>query len=314
MKQIAILSMAIWVLIILLYFSTSEEVISDLELRENIYRKLDQLHSEWTGKQSEYAELEAQQDVIQDFAMSVKQDMVKYCRTFDIPMELASCSALCGDVPEAMTPRCPKKELEVIATGTPLPTPELTGCIADQGKPCNLVSVKPYPRRRLNKNGVSQRPYFLEAEGINARAKELLLRSNNDPKVREDIVTIGELRSIKPELLLCMWYTENSLNGSQKGANNPLNNWNNDRGDTVSYKKEILWRNAAAQTLNNKYLWQYEEVRQLYGSSNPKWPNYATERNQELKQYSGNWLVNTLNCIWMLNGTGVDGSYRFRSQ
>jgi len=178
----------------------------------------------------------------------------------------------------------------------------------------NLTNKKPRGRWRLNTNWVSQRPYYLHWWTVEDRAKDMLSQAGNPDTVWEDIKKISEVRDLKPEFMVCLYYQENSLHGSSKGGNNYLNNWNNDRWDTVSYKKAIHWRNQAAQTLNNKYLWAYTKTRQLYGSTNPEWPNYTTEWNNTTKRYSWNGVVNLHNCLWMIYwNKNVSWQFEFRT-
>lgn len=178
----------------------------------------------------------------------------------------------------------------------------------------NLTDSKPRPRRRLNANNISQKPYWLNGNTVELRAKDMLSQAGNPDDLREDIVAISKIRNLKPEFLVCLYYQENSLRGSSKGENNHLNNGNNDRWDTVNYKTRIQWWNAAGQTLNNKYLWSYTKTRQLYGSTNPWGPNYTTEWNPNTNSYSGNWVNNMHNCLGMIYGNkNISGQFEFRT-
>jgi len=186
--------------------------------------------------------------------------------------------------------------------------------ISDRNWTNNLTDEKAWDRWRLNKNSVSQRPYELIGNTVEERAKNILEQSGNPATVWEDIKTVAKVRDLKPEFMVCLYYQENSLHWSSKWDNNPLNNWNNDRWDTVSYTNAIRWWNAAGSTLNNKLLGDYTMTRQLYGSTNPGNFVYTTERNPETKEYSGNGKNNLHNCLSMIYGNkNVSWQFKFRT-
>lgn len=162
--------------------------------------------------------------------------------------------------------------------------------------------------RRFNKNGWSQRCVTLSSVWVKLGTEELLkdywLNNYNEREV------MWRLHNIKTEVLVCITYADTSIGKYMKSKNNIGNVGNNDRWDTVDYHSLLKWIDAIGRVLNNKYLWQREEIRQLAGSTNPDWPNYATELTN--KQRSNNWIVNVQNCLSLINETKIDGWYKFR--
>ncbi len=162
--------------------------------------------------------------------------------------------------------------------------------------------------RRLNKNWMSQRCPTLSSSWLSLRVEELLsvywLHNYNEREV------IARLHNIKTEVLVCITYADTSIGRFLKSKNNIWNVGNNDRWDTVDYASLLKWINAIGKVLNNKYLWWYQEVRQLAGSSNEAWPNYATELTNWIR--SNNRITNVLNCLSLVNDTKVSGWYKFR--
>lgn len=162
--------------------------------------------------------------------------------------------------------------------------------------------------RRFNKWWASQKCNVLRKVWLNQRSEELLqsywLDNFNEWEV------IARLHNIKTEVLICITYSDTSIWKYKKSTNNIWNVGNNDRGQTVHYSSLLKWIDAIGRVLNNKYLGQYEEVRQLAGSSNPSWPNYATELTN--KNRSNNWIINIQNCLSLINDKKIDGWYKIR--
>lgn len=173
----------------------------------------------------------------------------------------------------------------------------------------NLQNNKPTKRWRLNDNGVSQRYIYLESEWREARMKELLSHYDRAPEYEVRKV-VARIYQVYPEVLICIAYADTSLWNYLKTPNNIGNVGNNDRWDKVTHWTAEAGVNAIGKVLTNRYLWQYTERKQLAGSSNPAWPNYATELTDWVR--SNNRYNNTLNCIWMIRDKGVPDNFAFR--
>lgn len=162
--------------------------------------------------------------------------------------------------------------------------------------------------RRFNKNWVSQCCPTLSSVWVKLRTEELLqhywLNNYNEREV------IWRLHNIKTEVLVCITYADTSIGRYMKSKNNIGNVGNNDRWDTVNYRSLLKWIDAIGRTLNNKYLWQYEELRQLAGSTNPGWPNYATELTNWIR--SQNWIINIQNCLSLIYDSKQNGGFKIR--
>lgn len=190
-----------------------------------------------------------------------------------------------------------KADNEVVVTGTAPADTNLA----------NATSGCP-EYRRFNNNWLAQRCSTLSTIGIPARTEELLqsygLNNYNEREV------IGRLHNIKTEMLVCISYADTSIWNFMKSENNIGNVGNNDRWQTVRYNSLLKWIDAMGRVLNNKYLGQYQEVRQLAGSSNTAWPNYATELTNGNR--SNNWITNVLNCLSLINDGKITWWYKFR--
>jgi hypothetical protein len=162
--------------------------------------------------------------------------------------------------------------------------------------------------RRFNKDWVSQRCLTLSSVWVSLRTEELLkdywLNNYNEREV------MWRLHNIKTEVLVCITYADTSIGKYMKSNNNIGNVGNNDRWQTVDYASLLKGIDAIGRVLNNKYLWQREELRQLAGSTNPSWPNYATELTNWVRQQ--NWIINVQNCLSLIHDTKQDGWYKIR--
>ena len=168
----------------------------------------------------------------------------------------------------------------------------------------NLTNKKPRRRWRLNSNWYSQKYTELHTTTVSERTAELLeaywMYNYQDRKV------IAKVHDIKPEVLVCITYADTSIGRFLKSKNNIGNVWNNDRWDTVEYTNVLKGIDAIWRVLNNRYLWEYNEMRQLAWGTNKDWPVYATSEE--------NWLINTLNCLWMIYDSEIDWWFNFRTK
>ncbi len=110
--------------------------------------------------------------------------------------------------------------------------------------------------------------------------------------------------NVDPTFLMCLWLAETSLWKNMKTPNNVWNVWNNDRGDTVTFDSPREWVRAIAQTLNNKYLFKYDELSSLSRYWNQDWAIYASS--------SFNWHNNIVNCMTHIKWSYVSDDYNFR--
>jgi len=186
---------------------------------------------------------------------------------------------------------------------------ESTNTIEKPVEDPNLINKKPTPRWRLNANGFSQRYIELTSEGRENRMRELLSHYDKAPEYEVRQV-VARIYRVYPEALICIAYADTSLGNFLKTPNNIGNVWNNDRWNKVIHWTAEAGVNAIGKVLTNRYLWQYTERKQLAGSSNPDWPNYATELTDWVR--TNNWYNNTLNCIGMIRDKWVPDNFAFR--
>ncbi len=111
---------------------------------------------------------------------------------------------------------------------------------------------------------------------------------------------------IDPSFVMCVWLAETTLGKYLKTPYNIWNVWNTDSGSTYSFssaREGIHWMTT---TFNNKYLSQYDEIRQLsrYGNTNVGKPIYASS--------DFNWHNNITKCMSHLKWYFIPDNYSFR--
>jgi len=159
---------------------------------------------------------------------------------------------------------------------------------------------------KVNKDGQSQAFIPLIANKTEERMNELLLSYWRGEDVLEKRwQRVGEKYKLKTPILICIAKADSSLWQALKTKNNFGNVWNNDRWDKVHFDSPIQGIEAIAQTLNNKYLNEYTEVKDLSRYGNKEWKIYASSED--------NWHNNVINCLSSLYGKEIDDSFSFRN-
>jgi len=112
--------------------------------------------------------------------------------------------------------------------------------------------------------------------------------------------------NIDPSFVMCIWLAETTLGKNMKTPYNIWNVWNTDSGATKTFKNASSWIYWMIKTLNNRYLWNYTEVRQLsrYWNKDESKPIYASSPD--------NWHKNIIKCLSHLKWTYVPDDYKFR--
>ncbi len=112
--------------------------------------------------------------------------------------------------------------------------------------------------------------------------------------------------NIDPSFVMCIWLAETTLGKNMKTPYNIWNIWNTDSGATKTFMNARSWIFMIASTLNNRYLWNYNEVRQLsrYGNKDLSKPIYASSPDH--------WHNNIIKCLSHLKWTYVPDDYNFR--
>jgi murein DD-endopeptidase MepM/ murein hydrolase activator NlpD len=113
---------------------------------------------------------------------------------------------------------------------------------------------------------------------------------------------------IDPSFVMCIWLAETGLWKSLKTPFNIGNVWNTDSWATITFPNARSGIRAMIRWLNNKYLWQYDEIRQLsrYGNKDLDKPIYASSQDH--------WHNNNIKCMSALKWRFVADNYNFRLQ
>jgi len=109
---------------------------------------------------------------------------------------------------------------------------------------------------------------------------------------------------IDPTFVMCIWLAESSLWRNLKTPYNVWNVWNTDSWDVVDFmnaRSGIYW---IVKTLNNKILWNYNEIKDLSRYWNDKWPIYSSSTDH--------WHNNIIKCMSAIKWTNVPDYYNFR--
>lgn len=112
--------------------------------------------------------------------------------------------------------------------------------------------------------------------------------------------------NIDPSFVMCIGLAESTLGKNLKTPYNIWNVWNTDSWATKTFPNAQSWLYWMIKTLNNKYLSQYNEVRQLsrYWNKDMNKPIYASSPD--------NWHNNIITCLSHLKWTYVPDDYNFR--
>ncbi len=112
--------------------------------------------------------------------------------------------------------------------------------------------------------------------------------------------------NVDPSFVMCVWLAESWLWKNLKTPYNIWNIWNTDSWATITFPNARSWLYSMVKAFNNKYLWQYNEVRQLsrYWNKDPKKPIYASSPD--------NWHNNVIKCLSHLKWDYIPDDYNFR--
>ena len=112
--------------------------------------------------------------------------------------------------------------------------------------------------------------------------------------------------NIDPSFVMCIGLAETTLWKHMKTPYNIWNIWNTDSGATVNFPNAASWVYWMIKTLNNQYLSQYDEIKQLsrYWNKDNTKPIYASSPD--------NWHNNIIKCMSHLKWTYVPDDYNFR--
>ena len=111
---------------------------------------------------------------------------------------------------------------------------------------------------------------------------------------------------IDPTFTMCVWLAESTLWKYLKTPYNVGNVGNTDSGATRDFASARAGVQAMVQTFNNRYLWQYDEIRLLsrYGNDDDSKPIYASS--------PFNWHNNITKCMSHVKWVYVPDGYNFR--
>lgn len=111
---------------------------------------------------------------------------------------------------------------------------------------------------------------------------------------------------IDPTFVMCIGLAETSLWRNLKTPFNIGNVWNTDSGATITFSSPRAGIHSMVKWLNNKYLSQYDEIRELsrYGNKDESKPIYASSPDH--------WHNNIIKCMSAIKWKFVPDNYNFR--
>lgn len=109
---------------------------------------------------------------------------------------------------------------------------------------------------------------------------------------------------IDPTFVMCLWLAESWLWKHMKTPYNVWNVWNTDSWATKTFWNARNWIYMIISTLNNRYLWHYNEIKDLSRYWNKSWSIYASSSNH--------WHNNIIKCMSHVKGRYVPDNYKFR--
>jgi len=110
--------------------------------------------------------------------------------------------------------------------------------------------------------------------------------------------------NIDPSFAMCIWLAETSLWNRTKTLYNIWNVWNTDSWDTREFWSPRWWIYAMVSTLNNRFLWKYQNLSELSRYWNSNWSIYASSQD--------NWHNNNIKCLQALKWKFVADNFKFR--
>ena len=111
---------------------------------------------------------------------------------------------------------------------------------------------------------------------------------------------------IDPSFVMCIGLAETTLWKYLKTPYNIWNIWNTDSWKITHFKNARSWIYWIWRTLNNKYLWKYNQLEQLsrYWNKNSNKPIYASSNKS--------WHNNIIKCLSSLKWRYIPDRYNFR--
>ncbi len=109
---------------------------------------------------------------------------------------------------------------------------------------------------------------------------------------------------IDPTFVMCLWLAESWLWKYMKTPYNVWNVWNTDSWATKTFLNARSWIYMIVSTLNNKFLKDYNEIKDLSRYWNKWWSIYASSSNH--------WHNNIIKCMSHVKWRYVPDNYNFR--
>lgn len=110
--------------------------------------------------------------------------------------------------------------------------------------------------------------------------------------------------NVDPTFVMCIGIAETWLGRNTKTENNVWNVWNTDSWATKTMWSAREWVRSIIFTLNNKYLWKYEEIKDLSRYWNKTGSIYASS--------DFNWHNNITKCMSAIKQKYIPDDYNFR--
>lgn len=110
--------------------------------------------------------------------------------------------------------------------------------------------------------------------------------------------------NVDPTFVMCIGIAETWLGKHTKTSNNVWNVWNTDSWATKTMWSVRDWVRSIIFTLNNKYLWKYDKLKDLSRYGNKTWSIYASS--------DYNWHNNITKCMSVIKQQYIPDDYNFR--
>jgi len=110
--------------------------------------------------------------------------------------------------------------------------------------------------------------------------------------------------NIDPSFIMCIGLSESWLGRNLKTAYNVWNVGNTDSWWTWDFENARSWIYRIVKTLNNQFLWEYNDMSKLSRYWNKSWSIYASS--------PVNWQRNMTRCLSALKDRSIPDNYNFR--
>jgi hypothetical protein len=110
--------------------------------------------------------------------------------------------------------------------------------------------------------------------------------------------------NIDPTFVMCIWLAESWLWKYLKTPYNVWNVWNTDSWAVSTFENARTWIYYMIKTLNNEYLWKYNEIKDLSRYGNKDWNIYASSPDH--------WHNNIITCMSHIKWRYIPDDYNFR--